>query len=279
MASDFGSRRHSAPGLASFLSVLVTRRSLLWELVLRDLRDAYQGSAFSKWWAILHPLLIIALYLFVFGHVFSPRLGGTIPDVPDFAVFLLSGLAAWLTVQAALMKSATSLTGSANLVKQVVFPIELLPVRAVLAAQVPLLIGIVVLIVYSAVRFGLVSPLLPLVIVVLLLQTMLLIGMGLLFAALTVFLRDVRDVLQIFVTIGLFLAPILYVPDSLPAWFETVMFFNPFSYAIWCFQDIFFFQAIVHPSAWLALTIGSVVSLLVGVMFFERTRQHFGDAL
>jgi len=266
-------------GIAAFLRLLVERRALLSALVARDLRDSHQGTVFSRWWMLIHPLAVVALYLFVFGHVFAPRFGGTVPEAPDFAVFLVAGLSVWLTAQAALVKAAGALVGSASLVKQVVFPIELLPVRAVLAAFLPLVIGLGVVAAYSALRFGIVSPLAALSIVVAFFLLVTLTGLGLLFAALTVFVRDTRDALQMFSSFGLFLTPILYLPGTLPSWFETALFLNPFSHHVWCLHDIFFHRALVHPGAWLGMPAVSVVTLWVGVTCFQRTRTSFGDAL
>jgi ABC-type polysaccharide/polyol phosphate export permease len=95
----------------------------------------------------------------------------------------------------------------------------------------------------------------------------------------TVFVRDTRDVVQFFTAFGVFLVPVIYLPGSLPGWFETVMMFNPFSHAIWCLQDIFFFQSFRHPWSWLVLGLLSVLMLQLGSRFFERTRANFGDVL
>jgi len=269
---------YSVPVLA-VIRVLFSRRGLLEQLVIRELQDAYMGSALNRWWAVLHPALIIGLYLFVFGFVFQQRMGPGAPSTGDFAIYMLPGLCAWLTVSSALSRSANSLIASANLVKQVVFPIELLPVRSVLAAHAPMLIGIMVVGVYAFYRFGDVSPLLPLVVPVILLQAVMLAGFGLLLSALAVFVRDVRDIVQLFASAGLFLTPVIYAPGAAPAWFETVMVFNPFSHAVWCLQDIFYHQRITRGHAWIVLVIVSVLTFWLGSRFFNRTRPHFGDVL
>jgi lipopolysaccharide transport system permease protein len=265
--------------LIGFLTRIVQRRALLWELVRRDLSEAYAGSMLAGFWAILHPVFLISLYLFVFGFVFTARLGAELPEAPDFAVYMLTGLSCWLAMQGALARSTTSLLASSNLVKQVVFPIELLPIRSVISAQLPLLIGIVVVTVYSLVRFGFVSPLLPLVIYVVAAQLVMMTGIALFCSALTVFVKDVKDFVTFFTAFGVFLLPIIYLPGTLPSAFEWVLVFNPLSHAIWCLQDIFFFQAVMHPWSWLALGVLAVGSLWFGARFFERTRMNFGDAL
>jgi lipopolysaccharide transport system permease protein len=274
-----GSEGSARAGGVTYLKRYWKHRELLAELVRRDVNEAYKGSMLASFWAVLHPILLCGLYLFVFGFVFVARLGVELPKEPDFAVMLLCGLASWLAVQAALTKSASSLVASSNLVKQVVFPVELLPARSALAAQLPLLIGIGLVALYSLVRFGVISPMLPLVLYVVAAQVLMLIGFALFASVLTVFLRDVRDVVLFFTSFGLFLAPVIYVPGSLPLWFNYVLYANPFSYAIWCLQDIFYFQSFHHSWAWLIVGILAVTIFDLGCRFFERTRHNLGDAL
>jgi homopolymeric O-antigen transport system permease protein len=271
--------RYGKAVVVGLLWRLWQHRDLLRELVRRDLHEAYAGSVLSQAWAVLHPLLLVSLYGFVFGYVFTSQAGTDMPAEPDFAVFMLVGLATWMTVQAAPAKAANSLVASANLVKQVVFPIELLPVRSVLAAHVPLLIGIAAVVAYSAARFWMVSPLLPLAIYAIVAQLMLLTGVGLFLSALTVYVRDTRDVVQVWSTVGIFLLPIIYPPGSLPHWFTLILYANPFSYGIWCLQDVFFFGDFRHPFAWLMIGLLGLGALCFGYAFFERTRENFGDAL
>jgi lipopolysaccharide transport system permease protein len=263
----------------AFVKGVLRKRELLRELVRRDLHEAYAGSVLARSWAVLHPILLIALYLYVFGFVFTTRVGGHLPEAPDFAVFMLSGLACWLTVQAALGKATNSLLASSNLVKQVVFPIELLPIRSVIAAHLPVLIGLSLVIVYSLIRFQILSPLIPLALYVLAAQAVLLAGLTLFLSALTVFVRDVKDIVTFFAAFGVFLTPIIYLPGTVPAGFNMVLLLNPLSHAIWCLQDIFFFRSIQHPWSWLLLGLFAIVFFWGGARFFQRTRDSFGDAL
>ena len=265
--------------LREFFARILGNRELLRELVRRDLEESYAGSMLSRFWAFAHPLLTILLYLFVFGYVFTARVGANLPDAPDYAVFMLAGLTYWMSAQAALSKTTSALTSASNLVKQVVFPIELLPVRSVLAAQLPLLIGLAGVVLYALLRFGMVSPLLPLVVYVFAAQLAMLVGAGLFLSALTVFVRDTRDIVQFFLTFGVFLVPVIYLPGALPEWFASVLYANPFSYPVWCFQDIFFFQSFAHPVAWPVVGVLGALALWGGVTFFARTRGNFGDVL
>ncbi len=266
-------------GLVDFLRRIWLRRELLDELVRRELQDAYAGSVLARAWSVLHPLLMTLLYLFIFGYVFQARGVLPFPAGTDFAVFVLPGLACWLTVQAAISRASTSLTSARNLVKQVVFPIELLPIRAVLGAQLPMLIGIGFVLVYALLRHGEVSPLLPLLVPAWLALLALLAGCGLLIAVATAFLRDIRDIVQFVLAIGLFLTPTLYLPGAIPVWFEALLWLNPFSHAVWVLQDIVFFQAIRHPFSWLLLPAFGLAALWLGARVYAVGQPRFGDVL
>jgi lipopolysaccharide transport system permease protein len=279
LAEGRGGAAGPARGLLDFLRRIWLRRELLHELVRRELQDAYAGSVLARAWAVLHPLLLTLLYLFVFGYVFQARGVLPFPAGTDFAVFVLPGLACWLTVQAAITRASTSLTSARNLVKQVVFPIELLPIRSVLAAQLPMLIGLGFVLIYAALRHGEISPLLPLLALAWLAQTALLAGLALLVAVATAFLRDIRDIVQFVLTVGLFLTPAIYLPGSIPAWFEALLWLNPFSHAIWVLQDIVFFQAIRHPFSWLLLPAFGFGALWLGARVYSMGQPRFGDVL
>lgn len=266
-------------GILELFQRLRRHRQLLGELVRRDLEDAYAGSVLASAWSVLHPLLLIGVYVFVFGYVFTARLGADMPEEPDFAVFMLSGLVVWLTVAAALPKGTSSLIASANLVKQVVFPVELLPIRSVIAAHAPMILGGVVLILYTLIRFQFVSPLILLAIYPIVAQMMLLSGICLFLSALAAFVRDTRDIVQVLMSFGIFLTPVIFLPGALPSWFKIILFCNPFSYAVWCMQDIFFFRSFEHPWAWAIVGPLGLVSLAIGYAFFRRVRPSLGDVL
>lgn len=262
-----------------FLRTLLRNRVLLGELIRRDLTESYAGSILAQAWAVLHPLMLFGVYLFVFGYIYAAKLDLEMPVEVDFAAFMLAGLAGWLGIQGALAKGATAITSAENLVKQVVFPVELLPVKAVISGMFPVLIGSLLSVVYALLRFGEISPMLPVLPFVLIWQSLMFVGLGLILSSLNVFVRDVRDGVQFYASFGLFILPVIYPPGRLPDWFETFLMFNPFSYFIWVLQDIFFYQQFSSLFVWIVFLALPPLVLVAGVRVFEKTREHFGDAL
>ena len=261
------------------VSLLTRHRDLTFAMARRDLSDRYAGQAFGLLWSIVHPLFQIGLYIFVFAFVFRTRIGGTVQLPLDYTTYLLSGLVAWLGLQEAMIKSCTAISTNASLVKQVVFPLEILPVKGVLAALFPQVVSLLVLIGYVVAVHGalpLTYSLLPLLI---LMQLMAMIGLGYILSVVGVYFRDIKDFVHVFATAGVYLLPVFYLPDWVPGIFKPLVYLNPFSYLIWCFQDALYFGRIDHPSAWIVSAVGSVLTFVIGYRVFRKLKPTLGNLL
>jgi lipopolysaccharide transport system permease protein len=92
-------------------------------------------------------------------------------------------------------------------------------------------------------------------------------------------LRDLKDVIQVVFFIMMYGLPIFYLPDMVPAIFRPILFWNPFSHLIWCWQDVFFFQSIAHPISW-GVALGlSLFMLALGNRCFTFFRTYLGNVL
>ena len=258
---------------------LVKHRRLLVDQLHRELLEQHAGYMIGGIWLVVHPLFLMAIYVFTFAIVFKTKLGGTDAMPLDYTAYILSGLIPWLTIQQALSKSCIALTQQASLIKQVVFPIEVLPARAVLAPLLPFGIMIMVLVCYVLITNGKIPfsyLLLPLPVSALILW---LLGISFLLSGVTVFVRDIREVVTLFLTAGIFMLPIIYLPSWVPRIFEPFIYINPFSYIIWCFQDVLYFGHFEHPWAWPVMIVGGAVAFMLGSRGFQAVRPYFGDAL
>ena len=268
--------RAAGPGA---LGLLLKHRYLTMQMARREIADRYVGQMLGSFWAIAHPLLVMTVYLFMFAYVFDMRMGGS-ADLPlNYAVYLLSGVVPWLAVAEVLNKGPITVTSNASLVKQVVFPVEILPTKTVLAATVPLLIGLTVLVGYVLTMYHALPwtyVLLPLVVIM---HLALMTGLSFILGALGVFVRDLKDVIQVLTLVGIYLMPVLYLPDMVPAIFRPLLYLNPFSYLIWCYQDACYFGRIAHPVAWVVTLVLAVSILWLGARLFGRLKPMFGNAL
>jgi len=245
----------------------------------REVTQRYVGQVFGTLWTIGHPIALMAVYVFIFAFVFKMRIGGTNELPLNYTTYMLSGLIPWITFQEVMGKSSTVITGDASLVKQIVFPIEVLPVKSVLSALPTQLVATLLLFIYILLTHG--SPFLMNVAFPLLFffQLLAMIGTSYLFSAVGVYFRDLKDFVQVYCTIGFFIVPILYLPRMVPKVLQPVLYLNPFSYLIWCYQDVFYFGRFEHWWAWLVFSIMSISIFYVGYRVFRKLKIMFGNVL
>jgi lipopolysaccharide transport system permease protein len=265
--------------LKEAVGALQRHRELVLEMARREVLDRYAGSALGGAWAIGAPLLMFASNLFAFMYIMRLRLGVEDSGL-HYALFVLAGMTAWYGIQDGLGRAPTAVVASANLVKQIVFPSEILPLKVALATLPSIVVGVVLTIVLS-VFAGTVSlfGLLVLLPICLVYYAIMLTGCVYALATLGVFLRDIKDIISVLLSIGLFLHPIFYPPASTPPWVDVVFHLSPFSHLIWCFRDALFYGTITKPWSWIIAPAVGIVFLAVGWRIFRMLRPTFGNAL
>jgi lipopolysaccharide transport system permease protein len=262
---------------SSFFRLLIARRELVGELIRRELRDRHEGQILGVLWAYGHPLLLMMLYTVLFSYVFPARYGAG-DGVQDYSVNVFAGIVSWLAFQAAIVRAPSIFVGYASLVKQIVFPIEVLPVVATVATFMSFVAGFAFAVAYAAWHGSLTWFALALPVLVAC-QISAMVGTAFILSAGGVLVRDLKEIVGLFCTINLFALPILYNPTTVPAWLEMIFLLNPFSYMVWCWQDLLYHGHIEHVSAWIVFPAGSIIMFMFGWKVFGRARYFFGDSL
>ncbi len=261
------------------LGLLTRHRQLTWEMTRREISDRYAGQILGTSWAVGHPLALMLVYVFIFAFVFRIKIGGTVDLPRDYTVFLLSGLIPWFAFQEAMNKGVGVIVGNSSLVKQVVFPIEVLPVKVVISSLCTQFIATVLLSVYLLLRYGSVPWTYALLPILFVFQSLAMIGVAYVFASVGVYFRDLKDFVQVFCIAGMYIMPIFYLPTMVPEIFRPLLYCNPFSYLAWCYQDVCYFGRFEHPWAWLIFLGGSVGVFYAGYRVFRKLKVCFGSAL
>lgn len=252
---------------------------LIYELAKREIVERYSGQFFGILWAFGHPLLLTLIYVFIFAFVFKTRVGGT-SDMPlDYTSYILAGLIPWLAFQDSLMKAGTVIISNSNVVKQVIFPLEVLPIKSVLASVFSELVFLALLTIYTLIMFGHLNWMYLLLPFFLIIQFSWMIGISYFLSAVGPYFRDTKDVVQVFNSIALFILPILYLPAAFPPAVRVILYINPFSYLIWISQDILYFGSFQHPYAWIITIILSLISFVLGYRVFRKLKAMFGNVL
>lgn len=258
---------------------LVRQRRLIWELAKRDHSERYAGSMLGAVWAVGHPLALLLIYTVVFSFVFRLNVGGTAAMPLDYTTYLIAGYLPWMAFLESMVRSASSIATNPALVKQAVFPIEVLPVKGAVAAVLTQLVGTAFLVGYVVVVHGRVAWTYVLFPPLLALELLAMAGVALLLGALGAYFRDTKDVVQVASVAGVYLLPIFYLPDWVPGVLRPLLYVNPFSYMVWCYQDVFYYGRIEHPLAWLVFAAGSLAVFAAGTRFFHTVKPYFGNVL
>ncbi len=254
------------------------RFELIGSLARREFVARYKGSALGVVWAILTPMVMIAIFTFIFAGIFGARFGERNSHW-DYALHLFCGLLPWTMFQETVQKSATTIVNHANLVKRVVFPLETLPIAEALSSLVNQLFGTAVLLVAILIlRYELhVSVLwIPVLIIP---QMLLTLGAAWLIASLGVFLRDISQGVSLVLTAWMFLTPIIYPESMVPAQYRMAIALNPFTALIRSYRRILMEGAAPDWPSLAYFTAFALVSFFFGYWWFARTRKNFADVL
>jgi len=273
------SPKHHFDATREIFDLLTRHRQLTWEMAKREISDRYAGQAFGALWAVGHPLFLMGIYVFVFAYIFKQKIGGTYELPLDYTAYILSGLIPWMAFQECMAKSSTAIVANANLVKQVVFPIEILPVKGVIASLLTQVISLSLLLCYvlaTARTLPWTCALLPLLVA---LQTCAMIGVAYVLSAVGAYFRDIKDFVQVFCQVGMYVMPVFYLPSWVPETLRPALYANPFSYLAWCYQDALYFGRFEHPWAWVVFASLSLGCFYFGYRVFRKLKVMFGNVL
>jgi homopolymeric O-antigen transport system permease protein len=245
-------------------------RELLGNLFRRDLQAKYRGSALGVLWTVANPVMLMGVYLLVFGVVWtSPFATGD-----NYALFLLSGLVLWTFFAAAVQSATRSMLDNANLIRKTRFPRQLVPLSVVFAHVVSFAAMLGLLLVINFVALSRVRGTEWLAIPLCVLFVGLVSGIGLLTASLNVLFRDVEFIVAALLVPLFFLTPVLYGLDTVSSKHqhigEVIHWVNPLSPAVQAVRAPLFLGTLPHWTDALYLVLACAVSLALGAFVFLR---------
>jgi ABC-type polysaccharide/polyol phosphate export permease len=247
---------------------------LLKEMVARDIRARYAGSALGLLWAFLHPILWMVLYTAVFSVVLRVPVERGFSTFPEF---LMAGLLPWMAINEGIARSSSALTDNAVVVKKAVFPLETLVLSVVLAAVVNQLVAFFVFAVYVF-FLGHFSPAwILLAVPALTLQILLTYGIGCFAATVTAFVRDAGQAIGILLTVVFFATPIVYPASLVPERYRPLLDANPMTHLVSWYRTAFTLHERPPVISVVYLTLVSSLAALAGTALFVKARSHFAD--
>jgi lipopolysaccharide transport system permease protein len=255
-------------------------RVLVRQIGRRDVVSRYKGSYLGVLWSLITPLLMLAVYAFVFSVIFKSRWGNVGSQSQlTFALTLFCGLLAYNVFAEVVSRAPTLVVGNPSYVKRVVFPLEILPVAALFTAVVNMLPGAVVLLITWVAVYHSLSSTIWLAPLMLLPLCMISLGLGWLLASLGVFIRDIAHPVTVLVQVLLFMSGIFYPISALPAKYQHLLILNPLVSIIENIRRTALWGQWPVWRWWAIVTLGSLVLMQIGYYWFDRSRKAFADVL
>ena len=256
-------------------------RVLIQNLVSRELKARYRGTILGFLWSFFNPLLLMIVYTIVFGFIIPSRFPGFEENRLIYALFLFCGVLPWTWFASSSLESANVLMVQGNLIKKILFPVEILPIVVVTSNFVHFVFGLPILFLFALImlkKFTVYVLFLPVVILV---QFVFSLGFSLFVSALTVHFRDVKDILGNMLTLWFFASPVIY-PVTFSTiqrnkWLRLMLDINPMTHIMQGYQNCIFFGEMIR---WRRLGITLLVSLLllgIGYAIFDRLRDSFPE--
>lgn len=251
---------------------------MLINLFRMSLGDRFLGSSLGLVWAVLSPLMLMGIFVFVFTFVFPSRLPGREGALP-FVIWLISGYGPWLGISEGLGSATSSVTSNAGIVKNIAFKSELLPVVGAMLGIVPLSVGLILVLILNIVSGAGVSLTVASLPIVIVLQLLFVSGIGLFLAALNVFVRDTALALPSVLTMLLFASPIFYPLSAYPPIAQAILKFNPFYVLAECYRAPLLTGSL--PPFWMLTYLAAVSIVLIagGLWWFRRLKSFFDTRL
>lgn len=261
------------------LKTLYKNNYLLRQLVKKDIQQRYQGSVLGMLWSFIVPILMLVIYTFVFSEVFQAKWDINTEDKYQFALVLFCGLTAFNMVGEVMNRSTVLIVSNTNYVKKVIFPLEILPVVTVFSALFNAIISFLILIVAQLIIYHTVSSTIYLIFLAMIPLIILCTGLGLFISAISVYLKDVGNIVSVLVTVLMYMSPVFFPLTSVPESFRGVCEANPMTYIIENFRNVVLYGKMLDWKFYGISCVVAVVVYLLGKVVFMRAKEGFADVL
>jgi lipopolysaccharide transport system permease protein len=261
-----------------FAKNLVERRGLIFQLVRRDFEQRFVGSAAGWLWGLIHPLVLLMSWTFVFSICLKQTLpAGEVTS--SYSLYLFAGMLPWLLFTDTVTRSSSSMLDHANLITKTVFPAEVVPISVFLSSLISHGMALALVIAAIAVKENHITPLLLLLPLYMALLGLFSVGIGWIAASLQVYLRDTVQMVSVILTFWFWLTPIFITEDQVPDKLQFVLAGNPLAYIVRAYR-----QALLSYQAPSLEEFGIVAAcatgtFIAGGLFFRHMKRGFADVL
>jgi ABC-type polysaccharide/polyol phosphate export permease len=261
-----------------FLGNQIERRALLWQLVRRDFTQRYVGSVAGWLWGLIHPLVLLLSWTFVFQiclKVELPR--GEVTS--NYTLFLLAGFLPWSLFQETVIRSANSMVEQANLITKTVFPSEILPISIFLSSLIHHLFTLTLLVGAAYFWQGQFSPWIVFLPVYMACAGLLGVGIGWVAGGLQVYLRDTAQVMSVVLTLWFWITPIFVYEEQYPENVRWLLKYNPLAFLVRGYRERVLGSSLPGWDDTVPLIVLCSGLFVLGGLAFRELKRGFADVL
>jgi ABC-type polysaccharide/polyol phosphate export permease len=261
--------------LVKEIKAIIKWKELLWQMVGREIKARYKQSILGYFWVILNPLAQMLVMSFAFSLIMRvpTNAGSNIP----YSIFLFVALLPWNLFANSLGSACGSLVSSSSLITKVYFPRTILVLSTVIAKIVDFLFALSVLVIYMIIYKIPITTNILWVFPIFFIQQIFTMGLSLFFAAANLLYRDIQYLLSLVLTLWMYLTPIIYPADIVPAKFKIFFQLNPLSVIVNAYRQTVLGGGNPNYTSILIALIVSFLTLLIGLSYFKSREKIFAD--
>lgn len=248
-------------------------RDMIYSLVRRELRGRYKGSILGFLWTYINPLCQVIVYSAVFSVIFKI-------DIDKFYLYLIVGMMPWTFFQSSIQGGASCIRGHADMIKKIYFPREVVPISFVTSTFVNMLLSFIIVFLTLCVAQWGVDPVtllfLPLIMIV---EYLLTLGLTMIFAAISVYFRDMEQIIGVLMMAWIYITPIMYDVSYIPEQLRTIFFLNPMTPIIIVYHDILYYKQIPTVENLAHAGLVSLVIFVIGFVVFAKLERNFAEEM
>lgn len=257
----------------------VHHRELIYGAVKREIESRYRGSVLGLAWSFVYPLLMLAIYTFVFSEIFKAKWNTATESKSEFALVLFAGLIVYTLFTETITRAPGLILSNVNYVKKIVFPIEILPWISIASSLFHALVSLSVWLLAYLIYFG-APPATALLLPIVWLPMLLFVnGLSWFLASLGVYVRDISQIIGVCMTALIFLSPIFYPASAIPERYRFLLFFNPLTPAVELTRDVLYWGRLPDLLTLACCWGVSLLTAWLGFAWFQKTRAGFADVL
>ena len=251
---------------------LYNYRELLKTNIKKEIRGKYKGSWLGVVWTFLNPLLMLAVYAFVFPYILRV-------EVENYTIFMIVALIPWSYFTTAVISGTSCININGVILKKVYFPREIIPLSVTISQLINFLITCIIMMIFilvSGVGFTWHFLLFPVIVFI---EFILILGINFILSSITVFVNDIAHFVQIAMTLGFYATPIVYLSSMLPEKFQWAMHANPMAVLVESYRAVLYYHQLPDMTwlgIWAAL---SFAILILGYLLFKKLEKTFVEEL